>query len=71
MEKPKIVDNFAVFEALIENTNTSLRVIVKDVELEELNENGVWLKGRIGKKKLLKHITINTLKLLLVSEQIV
>ena len=71
MEKPKIVDKFAVLDALIDNTNTSLTVIVKDVELEELENTGIWLTGKIGETKLIKHITMNTLKLLLVSSQIV
>ena len=66
-----MVNKFAVLDALIDNTNTSLTVIVKDVELEELENTGIWLSGKIGEKKLYKYITMNTLKLLLVSEQIV
>ena len=66
-----MVNKFAMLDALIDNTNTSLTVIVKDVKLEELENTGIWLTGKIGETKLIKHITITTLKLLLVSEQIV
>ena len=65
----KMINKFAVFDALVENTNTSLKVIIKDVKLEELEETGIWLTGKIGDKKLYKHITMTTLKLLLVSSQ--
>ena len=63
-------NEFEVVDRLVDTTNTSLRVLVKDLKIEPLNENGVWLKGKIAGKQTYKHITLTTLKLLLVSNQI-
>ena len=63
-------NEFEVVDKLIEATNTSLKVLVKDLKLEPLDEHGVWLKGKIAGKQTYKFITVTTLKLLLVSNQI-
>ena len=71
MEKPQLVDKFAVGSIILKNSNYALSTIVRNFEVE-VGEYGIFLSGRIGKrnKYICKHITNTTLRQLLVSEQI-
>lgn len=70
MATVKIYKEFEVFDKLIETTNTSLKVLVKNLKIEDIDENGLFITGEVAGKKMFKHITMNILKLLLVSNQI-
>lgn len=44
---------------------------VKNFQIENINKNGMWLTGKaLNGRKLVKHITMTTLKVMLCNKEI-